>query len=57
MDMAAGLMMAEDGLEPDGRTNGGKTDHRGTYDAFMSMTKMGIGAVAVVLILMAVFLA
>ena len=32
------------------------TDHRATYEAFMGMTKFGIGAVAVILILMAVFL-
>lgn len=32
------------------------TDHQATYQAFMGMTKFGIGAVSVLLILMAVFL-
>ena len=34
-----------------------KTDHHATYDRFISMSKWGVGFVAVVLILMAVFLA
>ena len=44
--------MANDGNEPTS-----KTDHRTTYDGFMSATKWGIGFVSVVLILMAIFLA
>lgn len=31
-------------------------DHHATYEAFMSMTKTGIGFVVVVLILLAIFL-
>ncbi len=42
--------MAHDGNQS------GSTDHRETYDAFMSMTKWGIGIVAVALVLLALFL-
>nr|WP_310523150.1 aa3-type cytochrome c oxidase subunit IV [Polymorphobacter sp.] len=45
--------MANDGKEP----NNGNTDHRQTYDGFMAATKWGVIAIAVVLILMAIFLA
>ena len=49
--------MANDGNEPQGETKGVKTDHRRTYDNFMAVTKWGVVAVAVLLILMAIFLA
>lgn len=45
--------MANDGGEP---TNG-RVEHRGTYDSFMSVTKKAVILVAVVLIIMAIFLA
>ena len=48
--------MAHDGGTP-GSANGSGTDHRATYDSFMSMTKKAIVLVAVALILMAIFLA
>jgi hypothetical protein len=44
--------MANDGNEPDT----GKTDNRQTYEGFMTATKWGVAAVAVVLLLMAIFL-
>ena len=44
--------MANDGREPNGRV-----EHRETYDSFLSVTKKAIILVAVVLILMAIFLA
>ena len=34
-----------------------KIAHRGTYDAFMSALKWGVAIVAIVLIMMAIFLA
>ena len=45
--------MANDGNEP----NTGNTDNRQTYEGFMAATKWGVILVAVVLILMAIFLA
>jgi membrane protein required for beta-lactamase induction len=45
--------MANDGHEP----KSGRVEHRGTYDAFVSIAWKAIIAVAVVLILMAIFLA
>jgi hypothetical protein len=45
--------MANEGHEP----NSGRIEHRGTYEGFLSMTKKAIILVAVVLILMAIFLA
>lgn len=51
--MSTGSTMANDGKEP----NNGNTDHRQTYDGFMAATKWGVIAIAVVLILMAIFLA
>jgi hypothetical protein len=51
--MSMETTMANDGPEP----NGGGTNHRETYDSFMSITKKAIIAIAVVLILMAIFLA
>jgi hypothetical protein len=50
-------MMANDGSEPGSEAKDGKTDHRQTYDGFMAATKWGVAFVAVVLILMAIFLA
>jgi len=50
-------MMANDGSEPNRDVETAKTDHRQTYDGFMTVTKWGVAFVAVVLILMAVFLA
>ena len=44
--------MANDGNEP----NKGNVQHRQTYDSFMSITKWAIGAIAVALILLALFL-
>ncbi len=41
----------------DGTKKGGSTDHRATYDRFMSVTKWSIIAIAIVLIMMALFLA
>lgn len=43
--------------EPNNANEAVKTDHRATYDNFMSVTKWGVAAVSVVLILMAIFLA
>jgi hypothetical protein len=37
--------------------NSGGTDHRNTYEGFMTATKWGVGLVSVTLILMAIFLA
>jgi membrane protein required for beta-lactamase induction len=45
--------MANEGPEP----NRVGADHRATYESFMSITKKAVIAVAVVLILMAIFLA
>jgi hypothetical protein len=45
--------MANNGHEP----NSGRIEHRETYDGFLSITKKAIIAIAVVLILMAIFLA
>ncbi|GGE04368.1 hypothetical protein GCM10011529_08420 [Polymorphobacter glacialis] len=47
--------MAND--KPNGDIETVKTDHRSTYDNFMSVTKWGVAGVSVVLILMAIFLA
>ena len=44
--------MANDGNEP----KSDKTGNRQTYDGFMAATKWGVIAVAVVLLLMAIFL-
>lgn len=53
--------MANDGKEPHGEATGnavgGKTDHSGTYDGFIAATKWGVALIAIVLILMAIFLA
>ncbi len=35
----------------------GTTDHRETYDSFMSVTKWGVILVVIALLLMAIFLA
>jgi membrane protein required for beta-lactamase induction len=45
--------MANEGHEP----NSGRIENRETYEGFLSMTKKAIILVAVVLILMAIFLA
>lgn len=45
--------MANDGHEP----NSGRVEHRETYHGFLSITKNAIIVIAVVLILMAIFLA
>jgi membrane protein required for beta-lactamase induction len=45
--------MANDGHEP----NSGRVEHRETYEGFLSITWKAIILVAVVLILMAIFLA
>ena len=51
--MSTESTMANDGNEP----TTGKTDHGTTYDRFISVTIWGVAFVAVVLILMAIFLA
>lgn len=45
--------MANDANQP----NSGNSDHRETYEGFMSATKWGVALVSIVLILMAIFLA
>jgi len=51
--MSMDTTMANDGAEP----TDGRVEHRETYDSFMSITKKAVIAIAVVLILMAIFLA
>ncbi len=49
--MSTGMTMANDGSEPNPGTN-----HRQTYDSFMSITKWAVIAIAMLLIVLAIFL-
>jgi hypothetical protein len=49
--------MAHDGSTPNDGSEGAKTDHRSTYDGFKTAAIWGVALVAIVLILMAIFLA
>lgn len=48
--------MAEDKTHPGWSVEMRAEEHIGTYDAFLTGTKWGIGALAALLVLMAIFL-
>ncbi len=53
--MTTGMTMANDGNEPPNGTTPG-TNHRQTYESFMTVTKWAVILIAIALILLAVFL-